>query len=333
MPDAVPAEGGVVPGAVKLDPLAPYARPENALESLISRAQEGPDPRFMEASDGEEVPVASPLQPQIQPEPEIKGNPYARIRVLEREKRLQEARERETNEKLSLIVQALEEGAGAREQEDVIEDGDPISMLSRKQDAQAEALKELLKRQEDEKKHQELQQIEMHANTQIQEFAKMADGIEQDLYKKAVAHYVNVMLAEALEDTDKTENEAAKDVGKQIADMKIKFVRAGKNPGEEFFKRAVLHGFQVPQVRAQQSAQQAQGKPSAKEQVAKAKDKKDVLSSISSVQGTVKRDGVVDLGKLDEKDYFRRIVQLAKERGGSVYRTPSLSETLAHKMR
>lgn len=328
MPEGIPATGGAVQ-PVNLG-AAPYQKPNSGLEALLERATEGPDPDEVGVEDGEGAALETVGEPQG--EPEIKGNPYARARVLEREKRILEQRMRERDDQFNQLIKAIEEGASGKTEDDdePIDEGDPLTRLDRKQEATNRKLEQLLEQQKESKQVAELMHLEAVANAKIQEFAVRADGVEKDLYKKAAAHYLNVLMSDKLEDTDLSVEEAKRELAGQIAEMKIKFVKSGKNPGEEFFKRAVLHGFVVPKVAESPSPTPA---PTAKDQIAKAKGKKDVLASLSSVQGTVKRDGVGDLSKLNEKENFRRVLQLAREKNGSMMKVPSLAELLAHKLK
>jgi len=139
-----------------------YRKPENPLNSLRGKTVQGvqdmvvngprqnvaipvaePQPQQVavynadspqEATGGSESDYSEQVAPT--PQPEIKGSPYARIRVLERERALERKRADETAEQLALLAKVIDK-AGIMQEEEFEEEEptDPISRLERKQDA------------------------------------------------------------------------------------------------------------------------------------------------------------------------------------------------------
>lgn len=329
MPEETPAQSGAA------EPLqAPaYSKPASTLESLLSRTVSTPPGM---APDGTEL-AQEPPEPETDPNPQaiqdprIKGSVEARLRIVEREKRLEAAKAKEWEDRFKVLAKIVEDKQ-VDEEEVVEEDLDPISRLSKQNQAISQKLDNVVAATKQEKDAMELARLESMANDKILEFSKRADGVRDGLYREAASHLVNVWMSEELEDTDLPLKEAQNKVAKKLTDMKIKYLLAGKNPGEEFFKRSVLHGFQVPQQTAgAQSAQQ--GKPDAKTQIDKQAKKKDALASLSNVNGSPQHDGVKDLSKLDGNEYFRRVTAMAKEKYGTMRKTIPIEERLAHKLR
>lgn len=342
-----------------------YRKPENPLNSLRSKTVQGVQDMVVNGPrQNVAIPVAEelpqPAQRQVAvynadspqeategfeshdneqvaptPQPEIKGSPYARIRVLERERALERKRAEELQEQVALLAKVVDK-AGIMQEEEYEEEEptDPISRLERKQDA---TLKEINDFKESIKRDREAsveRNITNAADSAIREFAAKAEGVKPGLYQEAMAHLANVKLSEILEDNDEISEEDAKiELAKWVVGIKDKAVRNGKNPGEELMRRSLLHGFQMPAPPTQSGKVPTQnGKENATEKIAKEKSRKDGLGSISTVQGSPANDPMKNLAGMSERDRVRAIMNSQKERG-QLRRSAPLSELLAHKIR
>lgn len=334
-----------------------YRKPENPLAALRSKTVQGvqdmvsngprqpmpqPEPQQVavynadspqEATGGSESDYSEQVAPT--PQPEIKGSPYARIRVLERERALERKRADEAAEQLALLAKVIDK-AGIMQEEEFEEEEptDPISRLERKQDA---TLKEINDFKESIKTDRALAQemrVTEAADSAIRSFAAKAENVKPGLYQEAMAHLANVKLSEILEDNDEISEEDAKiELAKWVVGVKDKAVRSGKNPGEELMRRSLLHGFQMPAPPSQAGKAPVQsGKENATEKIAKEKARKDGLGSISTVQGSPANDPMKNLASMSERDRVRAIMQSQKEKG-QLRRSAPLSEILAHKIR
>ena len=315
MPDV--SNSGVVPAADVLNaPNRTYQKPENPLAALadkvvtaesIGAAPAQPQPQRLQwqqrpASPQEpsndqgegDVPVGQNNGSEWQQKP-VEGNPYARLRVVARER----DRERKENEAL-------------REQMGVL--------------MKAVAVKNEQKRQE--------MAVNDAANQQIKAFAAKLDQVKPGLYQEACAHVVNVWMSEELEDDDSiSEAEAQRKVVARIDAIKKKAVRNGQNPGEEFLKRASLLGWRYdgPVPQGQQGA--VKPKTDARAAVAQERERANALSSISSVSGSPAKDPMLSLRGMSEKDKIRAIQSRLRETG-NMRRGLSLKEMgLEHKIK
>ena len=350
MPDNV----GAAPAAETLQtPNTQYRRPENPMEKLKAKAVIGVHEEAS-LSSGHSPQVARPLvatynadspqeatvapeshdnaQVQATPQGDIKGSPYARIRVLKRERELERRRNNELAEQVTLLAKVVEKAGLVEEEEEEEEPLDPISKIARGNEKMLQEFREYKEEREAKDANQQMSQIVGMANSQIQAFSAEADKIKPGMYAEAVAHLANVKMAEILEDDDSiSESDAAAKVAEWANNIRIKAVKSGKNPGEEFMRRSVLHGYTLPTAPAKAAANKPVV-PNATEQVQKERARKDGLASISTVQGSPVNDPMKSTAGMSEKDRVRAIMQSQKDKG-QMRRSAPLLETLAHKIR
>lgn len=275
-------------------------------------------------------------EPNPSPQPEIKGSPYARIRVLERERALERKKSEELQEQVALLAKVVDRaGILTEEEEEEEEPTDPLSKIAYEQKKTREEI--LNFKQEMQKKEEALAERSLHdtADYAIRSYAAKAETVKPGLYQEAMAHLANVKLSEILEDNDEISEEDAKiELAKWVVGVKEKAVRSGKNPGEELMRRSVLHGFQVsiPQNSKTGKAPSQIGKESATDKIAREKAKKESLGTISTVQGSPANDPMKNLVNMSERERVRTILQTQKDRG-QLRRSAPLSELLGHKIR
>lgn len=339
----MPADVTPTPGGADALIGRPYVRPSSSLEGLLSKAVarpedvepeqpvfQFPEPESEETEEAPEAPQEATGDTQTHDQPPVQGNPFARIRVLERERERERKRAEELQQQMTTLLRAVEEKLGGPDEEEIVENLDPISRLERANQNLDKKLDKLVEHTQLTKEQEELMRAESVANEKIREFAAKADEVEKDLYVKATTHLVNVWLSERLTTTDESLEEAQVNVAKNIAGLKLKYLKQGLNPGEEFFKLSALHGFTPSKPAAKPAA-----KPSTnpKADIAKERAKKESLGSIGTLAGGASAGNTVkNLSNLSEKDYAAAMMALAKERG-NMRRSIPLSETLAHKMK
>lgn len=364
MPDVV----GVAPQVEVLQvPTSVYRRPDNPLAALKSKTVQGVQdlvahgPRQNVAETVAEEPAPKPRQPQVavfnpdspqeapgdaeshdngqgQPAPqgEIKGSPYARIRVLEREREIERRRSRELEEQVALLAKVVDK-AGIMDAEEEEEElpTDPLSQIARAQQA---TLKEIHDFKEESKKKEQAdaeERLMQVADSGIRAFIEKANSVKPGLYQEAMAHLANVKISEFLEDDDSiTEDEAKIKLAQWVVGLKERAAKSGKNPGEELLRRSVLHGYNVniPTPTQTGKASTQSGKENASDKIAKEKERKAGLGSISTVQGSPAVEPMKNLANLPEKERIRAIMQSQKDKG-QYRRSAPLSELLAHKIR
>jgi len=350
MPDGV----GVVPQQETLQvPNTQYRRPENPMEQLRAKAvasvqdvmQESryPQPQplaFKYEADAPQEATSAPVEPDYQEEapqgaPEIKGSPYARIRVLERERELERKRAHDLEEQVALLAKVVDKSGILQEEEEEEIELDPLSQLQKGQKDILDRFNNIEKNAAAAREQRAEMTVKERANQQIVEFAQRADQIKPGLYQDATVHLINVKMAELLEDNDSiSTEEASAQVTDWIASVKSKAVQSGKNPGEEFLKRSILHGFQMPTPSQPGNVPTQKGnvEADASQRIAKERERKQSLGSISTVGGAPANDPMKSTASMSEKDRVRTIMATYKERG-SFRRGGTLSETLAHKIR
>lgn len=356
MPDQV----GVTPQAETLQvPNTVYRRPEDPLKALAHKVvpgtQGGGPPLGAPVYQFNPAPTQEPEEYATQeateasqshenedgdggPTPEVKGSPYARLRVLERERNLERQENNALREQLSVLAKAIEK-SGLLEEEEVEEEPlDPISRLAKGQEKVMQEVQSIKEAYSQEVEQKAISAEEAAANAQIREFVAKANELKPGLYQEATAHLVNVWISEELENDDSMSFDKAKEVvNERIAKIKSKSYKSGKNPGEEFMKRAVLHGFDIDKAVGGKNGKVSTqvGKPKADDaasKIAAQKARQESLASIATVQGSPVNDPMKNLSAMPEKDRVRAIMQQMKESGNS-RRPPLLSATLAHKIR
>jgi hypothetical protein len=166
-------------------------------------------------------------------------------------------------------------------------------------------------------------QEQMQANLAIRAFAGQAG----ELYTKAVAHLAAAEMDEYLnEHEDVTPEEAEAALLQKMERDKIKWLRQGKNPGQELFMKSIRRGFQVPI----QNPFQVQQLPVPPQQPAPRNDARDEVRrenrrsvrSLSGVSGAAAPNStnVRAYANMSEEDFQQKVLNQIKERG--MVRTP-----------
>lgn len=337
MSEATPTASGVA--AQPSDPLGTpkYVPRDPSLASLLSKASPGVGSVPEEVQAPEEL---APTAPQAEPERPLKGNEnsaWARARVLEREKKLRDREIESLKNQLDTVLKVVNERLVPEEPEESLEDLDPITRNERKQEKILEKLEALEEKETRSKEQLEFERVNAHADQQIYAFKAEADKAAPGAYDQAIKHLTNVWMSEELESSDDPEHVVIERVAQKAINLKFKYLKEGKNPGEEFFKKALNLGFDMNSLlpNAPAAAQAAPQAPkvsqTGEELIRKEIERRKASGSLSGVQGSPAVDTIRNLSKMSEKDQFRATLDLMKEKG-SMRRAPSLKDLLAHKI-
>lgn len=334
-----PANGGA---PERLELQKRWTPPANPLDAIRDRAVPGVNPQGfappqVEQEEAEDTQTGEFEQPEV---PEVKGNPYARLRVVERDAKRKAAENEELRRKLDTLLEAVAGKLGSSGEEEVEEEEplNPVEGMLRKQDKILDRLESLEQQDKEKEEKQELTKAEVTANTQIKSFMEQANGYAPKLYENAMAHLANAKMIEVMDDNDTfTEEEAAQAVAEWVFDLKMKALNRGENPGEVLFRRATALGFDANSYvgKAKQPAAPAKPPvvpPNPVEQLAQEAKRKQGLGSISSMSGVTAQDPLKGLAALSEKDRVRAIY--AHMDGNNSMRRrkpPTLEDLLKHK--
>lgn len=270
----------------------------------------------------------------------FKGDPFARMRILEKEKRKRDAKIEELEEQLSKLTSVIAEKLGEEgQEEEEVDPANPLEALVKGQQRVREEIAELRESQQKREEMSESEKIESFANQQIRGFAAEADKVAPGLYQNAMAYLANVKMMEQMDDHDLSEEDARAAVADWVANIKQKALKGGENPGEVLFRRATMSGFDahgfvvgVKGSPKQPAEKPAVKKPNAAAEIKQELQKKQALSSISGMQGSSTQDPLKGLAGLSESDRVKTIYSVMRERGDMRrMRSPSLDEMLAHK--
>lgn len=337
MSEAVPAASGVA--AQPSEPLGTpkYVPRDPSIASLLSKASQGVG----------SVPPEVQGEPQVDPgftpevgEKPLKGNEnsaWARARVLEREKKIRDREIESLKNQLDTVLKVVNERLVAPEEEEVEEELDPIARTERKQEKILEKLESLEQKEEKSKEQKEFERINSFADQQIYSFKAEAEKAAPGAYDEAIKHLTNVWMSEELESSDDPEGVVLERVTQKALSLKFKYLREGKNPGEEFFKKALNLGFdlsgfyQAPPGSAQAAPQAPNSGQSGEDLIKKEIARRKAAGSLSGIQGSAPVDIVKNFSKMSESDQFKATLELMKEKG-SMRRAPTLKDLLAHKM-
>jgi hypothetical protein len=273
-----------------------------------------------------------------QQEKAIHGNPFARARIVERERDIERKRADKAEEQLTTLLEALNKSnlGQAQEEVEIEESLNPLEAISKKQDQVLLEVAEWKKQQTEKEQAQVEETEDSRANGLIQSFVAQAEQAAPGLYTAAVAHLSNVWVSEYLEDNpDADESDANEHVANRARELKLRAAANGLNPGQEFLRRSALVGFRPDLAKAAQKAPQAPKAPKPipppVQEIAQQQERRQALGSISSMQGSSTQDPMRGLASLPEKERVKALMSEMKNRG-RMSRTIPLSETLAHKM-
>lgn len=315
------------------DPLEGLEEPETP--EVEDSEEEAPSEELVGEEEGEEV--EEPTQPQPQPNDNVG---WARARILERERDTLAAR-------LNTLLSALQQPQQVT-QEEPEEDLDAYTPEEQNLKLTKKLVKEVETIKQAEVKKQQaatITNVMNLADTQIAQFSSQNPII----YGAAVSHLAAIELDEFLdENPGLTPQEAEVTLMNKIAADKIKWLKAGKNPGAELYKRAIRRGFdpqsvvvpeeeegdvQMPEIKPKK-VQKAVPEQDSETQIKRGKQREQVSRSLSSVPGVAGKGALTakQLAKMDESDSLNTIMELAKKNPG-FSKTPSFRQLLAGKER
>ena len=318
-------EGGVRGGGGELRQLLEKMQTGGAEESEQEEAIEYPPEATTAPYSPQNVEqVGQPTQ-----DSDIKGNPYARARVLERDNKKLRQKQADLEAKLNQVLDRLAGGQPAVEEEER-EPEDPVERIHygiKKSAEEVAALREEMAR---EKQQARVNALANDANNTIQEFSARVEQVAPGAYKGAVAHLANLWISEKIEDEDLSAEDAQQEVARKAETLKLKWRSEGLDPGEEFFKRAIAAGFRFNVTPSNYT------QPNATQQIKKEASKRKGVASISGMSGApsknpMKRVVNSTLTADSGREYHRTMSEMAKARGGYNKRIP-LSEILADRI-
>jgi hypothetical protein len=236
------------------------------------------------------------------------GNPFAALRVANRENRI-------LSERLARVVTVLEQQQSQKpepeqEPEEEIDYGaDPIGSVNSKVDR-------LLKESEANKAAEEERRKEAKANEVISKadtgIIKFREKVGPEVYDQAVQHLVKLRMSDLQEVyPNATQDEIANAIMREAIDEKYKLAASGKNPGEVFYNYAIRHGFK-PEPKKESK------KPDAKEQISRARERDSKSRTIASASGKPPRTlSADDFIGMSEDDFDDWVTTVAKNKGKS----------------
>lgn len=243
-----------------------------------------------------------------------KGNVFARNRVLERENK---SLMRRMDELISKLDQRVAQPEEPEEPEIEFAD-DPLRAIHSRQ----ERIERELKREREEAKRKEQEEASRRkmevANNAIMDFVE-----ETPDYNDAISHLAEIEFEEALEDNpDLSHEEIDRMLYNKLNEQKLRWIQAGKNPGEELYKKAQRRGYR----------RQARQQPNAVAELEKERKRASAGSSISKAVGR-SSEGRVTAGKIarmTDEEYRVWADELVKKRGGGRIK---MRDIMADKMR
>lgn len=272
---------------------------EPEVEALPEVDAELPDDEAEEAAPEEEA------EQEVAPEPEPKEykNPQGRVRILERDKQILEGRLNTILDAISQYPQQAQQAAAERAEESVPDpERDPLGALMYR-------LNRIESRLDQSKQEQAWAAQEGSVNQQLAYadslIRQTAQGNPQVF--TAAVEYLSNIVQEQLEDEypDKTEKERLQIFDQAIKREKLKMLASGKNPGEEYLKRAVRFGFRWNQKAEAPAPPSEPKKSQAREQIRKERDRDSRAASIGKVAGAAPKtpSNAKELAKMNEDQF------------------------------
>lgn len=293
--------------------------PEEVVEEVVEEAQEAAAPVTQEAEDQTK---------------EYK-NVYARARILERDNAL-------LNERLNIILQNMQQVPQAQQQaamqraEDAAPDPelDPIGAMMYEIKSIRNDLAQSKYEQMQAAVRGSRQQQLAHADSMIRQTAAQ----NPDMFNAAILHLAQI-VQDQIEDEhpEMTERERLGMVQQAIEAQKLDWISKGKNPGEEYLKRAKRFGFKWEAEPAKPAAQKKQDP---REQIRQEKERDTRSRTIGTVKGAPAKPVMSSsaIRKMND-DQFNRWIDASVKDGsltieaGRYGKTPSFSQLLPGKGR
>jgi hypothetical protein len=267
--------------------------------------------------DGQEVAVeqeASEEQGEDQQEEggkPVRGNPFARLRIVERENKVMSARFNELIDRLT-----PKEREEAEEEIEVPDfDANPLAAIHAQQRRTETRIEKMERAAREKEAKREFQSAITIANEAIKDFAE-----ETPDYSDAIKHLCAVDYEEAMdENPELSEKEVDNLLTQKLEQKKLNWLRAGKDPGEELYKRAIKKGY-APGSESKKG-------PDAKEIIAADKKRAAAGASIAKAAGRASEGKVTAsaIARMTDAEYREWADRLAKEKGGVRLRTRDIS--------
>jgi hypothetical protein len=258
-------------------------------------------------------------------------NPHARARVLERNNRILQDRVNLLTEKFLEIA----ETQGASRAESAVDETDddwtanPLDVIRRE-------LTDLKGKLIENEKRQEQNRTVAAQNEGYVKAVRTADALIQDKLredpdgvKSALLYLGGVIREEIIDDNpDLTDNELMIEAEKRINSFKIKCLREGRNPADEFIKRAKRYGYKPEKKVVSDSGD-------AKEQITKEKERDSKSRTISTIEGSSPKTRP-NFAKLRDGEFDRIVNEGIKSgkmrRAPGAFRTPPMRDLIPHKL-
>lgn len=273
-------------------------------------------------------------------------NPHARVRILEKERDAERRDQQILANRLQMLMEKLPEIVQNARQESPTptpeikiedEDLDPLTVILKTQKKLLDEVGELKQKQN---VTTQITQDQQALNTADTLMAKAMN--ESPEFNAAVGHLAQIILSD-LDDKfpNHTQAEKLRLADQAIQREKIEFIKRGRNPVAEFYKRASIMGFRYEKPTIQQDqareiknekAASKDGNP--KDQIQREKDKQSSMSSIggSSNGAPARKLDIKALANMSEAD-FNRTIDEAVKAGQFVLkpgqRTPSIGQLLS----
>jgi len=242
---------------------------------------------------------------------ETKGNVFARNRILERENKVILRRMEDLMARLESKAQPEPEPV-----EEVPFEVDPLKSIHTRQER---IERELKREREEAKKRDEERELRTKftvANEAIQDFMD-----ETPDYGSAIEHLGQIEYEEALEENpDLSHEEVDRLLYDRLNEQKLRWIKAGKNPGEELYKKAQRRGY-----RKQEAAQRPEHKD-AKAEVEAERKRAAAGSSISRAAGRASegRVNASKIARMTDAEYREWADEQLKKSGGGRMRMKDL---------
>lgn len=267
--------------------------------------------------DGSKEVKREKTKPEDKPK---KGNIHAENRVLKRENRNIDRENRELKRKLDLILEKLQEKDVSQdiepEEEIPLEADDPIGH-------QAAVNRKILKKIEEREKLEQFKAQQQAFIDEIKEsdrhIAEFADSsVGRDEYNKAIAYLAERDVEDIMnDDLDITEEDAVKLAAERAVERKIKWMRAGLNPGKQFYNRAVRAGYKR-QSSSTPDQRRSVKQQDPKQEIKRANARDAASRTLSTATGVSARRKTTsdDISKMSDQDIEAFLDSKAKEMNG-----------------
>jgi len=239
------------------------------------------------------------------------GNPFAALRIAERNNKI-------LADRLAQIVERLDSRRAEpeiEEEEEIVDDEtNPIPALSQKVDKLLKETKKSKEEQEKDRKLSEVREVLSVADDRIAEF-RSSIGVEE--YNNAVEYVVNLKVQD-FEDVypDKTRDEIENLVARAAMEEKYNLARSGKNPAQVIYEYAKRHGFRPQKAKSSEDGTTQVRKIDPKQTIKRDKERQDKSRTISTTPGkNAKTPSVDDFVGMSEDEFDDYLTQLEKDKG------------------